>query len=142
MTDKNSSAPNFTKEERAAMKAAAAERKAQLNAAEAEATLQEAIAKMSGLDHKLAVAIDKIVKDAAPQLAGKTWYGMPAWALGDKTILFFQSAEKFKTRYTTLGFSEHAKLDDGDMWPNAYALVGLTPKVEAQVRELVRRAVS
>ena len=124
------------------MKAAAAELKAKLSAAEAEAALQESIAKMSGLDHKLAVAIDKIVKDAAPQLAGKTWYGMPAWALGDKTVLFFQSSEKFKTRYATLGFSEHAKLDDGDMWPNAYALVGMTPIIESRVRELIVRAVS
>jgi len=142
MTAKNSSAPNFSKEERAAMKAAAAELKAKLSASESEAALQESIAKMSGLDHKLAVAIDKIVKDAAPQLAGKTWYGMPAWALGDKTVLFFQSSEKFKTRYATLGFSEHAKLDDGDMWPNAYALVGMTPIIESRVRELIVRAVS
>jgi uncharacterized protein YdhG (YjbR/CyaY superfamily) len=124
------------------MKAAAAKLRAKLSAAEAEAALQESIAKKSGLDHKHAVAIDKIVKDAAPQLAGKTWYGMPAWALGDKTVLFFQSSEKFKTRYATLGFSEHAKLDDGDMWPNAYALVGMTPIIESRVRELIVRAVS
>ena len=133
--------PTFSKEERAAMRAAAAERKAALNAAESEAALQAAIAAMTGLDHQLATAIDKIVKDVAPQLTGRTWYGMPAWALGDKPVLFFQSAEKFKARYATLGFSEHSKLDDGWMWPTSFALVALTPAIEARVRELVARAV-
>ena len=132
----------FSAEERAAIKALAAERKAVRNAAESEAALVEAIDALEAPDRDLARKVDAIVREVAPDLIGRTWYGMPAWARGGNTVVFFQSGIKFKTRYATLGFSEHAKLDDGDMWPNAYALVGVTPAVEARIRELVVRAVS
>ena len=132
----------FSAEEREAMEAAAREAKlARSGKGDGEAELRAAIAKMSEADRKMAEQIDRIIKTAAPSLESKTWYGMPAYAKGGKTICFFQSAAKFKTRYATLGFSDQAKLDDGNVWPNAYAVMKLTPADEAKIAALVKRAV-
>lgn len=100
------------------------------------------IAEMADADRAIAERVHAIVLESAPELAPRTWYGMPAYAKNDKVVCFFQSGEKFKTRYATLGFSDQAKLDDGPMWPSAYAITELTDEVEAQIAELVRRAVS
>ena len=99
------------------------------------------IAEMSEPDHALAERLHLLIKEAAPGLSPRTWYGMPAYAKDDKVVCFFQSAQKFKTRYATLGFSDEANLDDGNMWPTAFALKQLTAKEEARIRELVKQAV-
>ena len=109
-------------------------------AAEAE-DLQNAIAEMPPTDRRLAERIHAIVTAAAPSLAPKTWYGFPAYALDGKVVCFFQPAEKFKSRYATLGFNDVAKLDDGPMWATSFAVVDLTEADEARIAELVRRAV-
>ena len=132
----------FSAEEREAMEAAAKEAKiARSGKGDGEAELRAAIAKMSESDRKMAEQIHSIIKKAAPGLESKTWYGMPAYAKGGKTICFFQSAAKFKTRYATLGFSVQANLDDGNVWPNAYAVMKLTAADEAKIAALVKRAV-
>lgn len=132
----------FSAEEREAMEAAAHEAKlARSGKGDGEAELRAAIAKMSEADRKMAEQIHTIIKTAAPELESKTWYGMPAYAKGGKTICFFQSAAKFKTRYATLGFSDQAKLDDGNVWPNAYAVMKITAADEAKIAALVKRAV-
>lgn len=89
----------------------------------------------------MAEKLHTIIKNAPPSLTPKTWYGMPAYALNGKVVCFFQSASKFKTRYATLGFSDTARLDDGQLWPTAYALAELTPEVEKKIVELVKKAV-
>jgi uncharacterized protein YdhG (YjbR/CyaY superfamily) len=136
----------FTAEERAAMRARAQELKAEAraskNRADGERDVAEAIAAMRPKDRAMAKRIDKIVTAAAPDLAPKTWYGMPAYAREGKVVCFFQSGEKFKTRYATLGFNEAAKLDKGAMWPVAFALREVTAAEEAKIRTLVRKAVS
>jgi len=132
----------FSAEEREAMEAAADEAKrARSGKVDGEADIRAAFAKMSEADRKMAERIHAIVKQADPSLESKTWYGMPAYAKGGKTICFFQSAAKFKTRYATLGFSDQAKLDDGNVWPNAYAIMKLTPADEARIAALVKKAV-
>jgi hypothetical protein len=138
----------FTEEERAAMKEYAQERKAVTrrgggsSKADGENDLLAKIAQMSEPDRSLATRIHAIIKDAAPGLSPKTWYGMPAYANDDgQVICFFQNAQKFKTRYATLGFSDKAKLDDGNMWPSAFALKELTHAEEARITELVKQAV-
>ena len=132
----------FTAEERAAMKERAQELKAAKSQADAERDVLAKIAEMPPTDRALAERVHAIVKDSAPGLAPKTWYGMPAYARDGKVVCFFQSAQKFKTRYATLGFSDKANLDDGDMWPTAFALQKLTADDEARITALVRRAVS
>lgn len=131
----------FTAEERAAMKEYVRERKAIAAGADGEQEVLAAIAKMSEADRAMAARVHAIVKGAAPSLAARTWYGMPAYARDGNVVCFFQNAGKFKARYSTLGFSDKAKLDDGGMWPNSYALLELTPAVEARIAELVKRAV-
>jgi hypothetical protein len=132
----------FTAEEREAMQAAVADRKrGKLSRAEGEAELLAAIAKLAEPDRSMAGRVHAIVTAAAPGLWPRTWYGMPAYARDDKIICHFQPAAKFKTRYATLGFSDKARLDDGSMWPNAFALAELTPEVEARITALVRQAV-
>lgn len=135
----------FTAEERDAMKARAQELKAEAraskNKAEGENQVLKAIAAMKEPDRALAKRIHAIVKATAPGLAPKTWYGMPAYAQGDKVVCFFQSAQKFKTRYATLGFSAAAKLDDGVMWPVAFALKELNAAEETRISALVKKAV-
>ena len=132
----------FSAEEREAMEAAAAEAKrAKSGKADGEADIRAAIAKMGEADRKMAERIHAIIKQADPSLESKTWYGMPAYAKGGKTICFFQSAAKFKTRYATLGLSDQAQLDDGNVWPNAYAIMKLTATDEAKIAALVKTAV-
>lgn len=137
----------FSAEERAAMKERAAELRAEgkrgaKKADELQATL-DSIAKMASPDRALAERVHATVTANAPQLSPKTWYGMPAYADTDgKIVLFFQNAGKFNYRYATLGFQDAANLDDGDIWPVAYALQDWTPAVERKVVELVKAAVS
>jgi uncharacterized protein YdhG (YjbR/CyaY superfamily) len=129
----------FTAEEKAAMKARAKELK---SAVEGEEAVSAAFKEMSPADRAIAKRIHEIVKDAAPELTPKTWYGMPAYADKDgKVIVFFRNAGKFKERYAMLGFNDRAKLDDGSMWPIAYALTKLTPADEKKIRALVTKAV-
>ena len=132
----------FSAEERDAMKQRAAEMKSARGGAKAdgEAEVLAKIAAMAEPDRRLAERIHAIVKATAPELEAKTWYGMPAYAKDGKTICFFQDAKKFKTRYATLGFSDKARLDDGNMWPNAYALSKLTPADEARIAGLIKTA--
>ena len=133
----------FTDEEKAAMKALIKERKASATKAEAESAVLAAIAAMKEPDRSMAKRIHAIIKDSAPGLSPKTWYGMPAYANEDGNVVcFFQSAQKFKARYATLGFNDKANLDEGNMWPIAFALTDLTPTEEARITALVKKAVS
>lgn len=137
----------FSAEERAAMKERAAElrsegKKGAKKADDLQAVLDR-IAQMAPEDRKLAERVHATITAAAPDLSAKTWYGMPAYAnAAGKIVVFFQDAGKFKYRYSTLGFQEAAKLDDGDMWPASFALVKWSPEVEKRITELVRAAVS
>jgi len=133
---------SFTPEERKAMRERAKELKNQNDKAAAEADVMSKIAEMSGTDKAMAQKIQELVKNHAPDLDAKTWYGMPAYAKDGKIILFFQSAGKFKVRYATLGFSENAKLDQGQMWPNAYALTSIDAATEKEIIRLIKLAVS
>jgi hypothetical protein len=127
----------------AAMKEALKERKAAATGEEAEKAVLEKIAEMKGSDHTLAKRIHAIIKECAPVLSAKTWYGMPAYANADgKLICFFQAASKFKVRYATLGFQPDAKLDDGNMWATSFALKEITAAEEARIVALVKKAVS
>jgi uncharacterized protein YdhG (YjbR/CyaY superfamily) len=146
---RNTSYEGFTEEERAAMKARATELKAAgrgVSAAQkAEAEAQDCLDKIAGMPESERVIAEKlhaIVTRTAPELAPKTWYGMPAYARDGKPVLFFKNASKFKMRYSEVGFSEWANLDDGDSWPTAYAVTAMTPKVEKQLTQLVKQAVS
>jgi uncharacterized protein YdhG (YjbR/CyaY superfamily) len=137
----------FTAEERAAMKARAAELRAEgkkgAKKADGLQAALDAIAEMAPLDRALAERVHMTVTAAAPDLSPKTWYGMPAYTDADgKVVVFFQDSGKFKYRYSTLGFQEDANLDDGDIWPVSYALVEWTPVVEKKVAELVKAAIS
>ena len=133
----------FTAEERAAMKERAREQKADARRADGEKALLAKIAEMPKPDRDLAKRVHAIVKDNGPDLAPKTWYGMPAYANEDgKVVCFFQSAEKFKSRYATLGFSDEASLDNGAMWPVSFALTKLTATEEKDIAALVKKAVS
>ena len=132
----------FTAEERAAMRERARELKVAKNKAEWESEVLAKIAELEGLDRALAERIHAIVKQAAPELSPKTWYGMPAYAKDDKVVCFFKGAHKFKSRYATLGFSDKANLDDGHMWPTDFALKKLTAADEKRITGLVKKAVS
>ena len=136
----------FTDEERAAMRERAKELKAEERAnkkkAEGESDLLAKIAEMQEPDRAMAERLHEIVKASAPALSPKTWYGMPAYAKDGKVVCFFQSAEKFNTRYATFSFSDEANLDEGAMWPTSYALKELTAAEEAKIGALVKRAVS
>jgi uncharacterized protein YdhG (YjbR/CyaY superfamily) len=131
----------FTAEERAAMKERARELKAARNKEEAERDVLAKIAEMPKADRALAKRIHAIVMATASSLSPRTWYGMPAYANGDgKIVCFFQSADKFKSRYATFGFNEAANLDQGAMWPTSFALTEMTPKEEAKIGALVKKA--
>lgn len=132
----------FSAEERAAMKERAKEMKAAANKADAEKDVLEKIAEMPEPERSMATRLHEIIKTSAPALSPKAWYGMPAYARDGKIVCFFQSAQKFGTRYATLGFNDTANLDDGALWPVAYALKELTPAEEARIAALVKRAVS
>jgi uncharacterized protein YdhG (YjbR/CyaY superfamily) len=134
----------FTDEERAAMRERAKEQKAEARAnrkkAEGESDLLAKIAEMQEPDRTMAERLHEIVKASAPALWPKTWYGMPAYARDGKVVCFFQSAQKFNSRYATLGFSDEANLDEGAMWPTSFALKELGAAEEARIGELVERA--
>jgi len=138
----------FTAEERAAMKEYARELKtsarrgSRATKADGENDVLEKIAEMPQPDRVIAERIHAIIKDAAPDLAPRTWYGMPAYAKDGNVVCFFQPAVKFKARYAMLGFSDKANLDDGAMWPTSFALTELTATDEARIAELVKQAVS
>jgi uncharacterized protein YdhG (YjbR/CyaY superfamily) len=140
MSAKKSTA--FTKEERAAIRERAQEAKAEARRADGESAVLASIAAMPEPDRVLAEQIHAIVTANAPDLTPKTWYGMPAYAKGGKVVCFFQSADKFKSRYATLGFSDQANLDEGAMWPTSFALKELTAGEEAKIGALVQKAVS
>ncbi|MFI7499533.1 iron chaperone [Streptomyces sp. NPDC049687] len=138
----------FTDEERDAMKERAKELKASArrgtrsSKADGESEVLAKIAEMPEADRALAERLHSLVKAAAPALSPKLWYGMPAYAKAGKVVCFFQSAQKFKTRYATLGFSDQAALDEDTMWPTAYALTRLTPTDEERISTLLKKAVS
>lgn len=143
-------ARGFTADERAAMREHVEEQKAEAgrasradNAAAAEGDVLAKIAAMPESDRVMAERLHALIKTSAPALSPKLWYGMPAYAnKNGNVVCFFQDARKFKTRYATLGFSDKARLDDGNMWPNAYALKELTPAEEAKIVALVKKAIS
>jgi uncharacterized protein YdhG (YjbR/CyaY superfamily) len=143
--DAGKTGKGFTAEERAAMQERARELKAEARRgagkADGESDVLAKIAEMPEPDRAMAERLHAIIKASAPTLAPRTWYGMPAYAKDGKVVCFFQSAHKFKSRYATFGFSDTANLDDGAMWPTAFALKELTPAEEARIGELVKKAV-
>lgn len=135
----------LSKDEREAVKQRAAELRAEQragkNRAAGDAAIQKAISEMTDDDRVLAEGVDRIVKEVAPQLMPKTWYGFPAYTDADgKVVVFFKAASKFTTRYATLGFEEAAQLDDGDLWVTSFALISLTPETEKTIADHVRKA--
>jgi uncharacterized protein YdhG (YjbR/CyaY superfamily) len=139
MSTTTTKSDGFTAEEKAAMKARARELKAN---EDGESAVRAAIAKMAPQDRTIAKRIHELVKAAAPDLTPKTWYGMPAYANKDgKVVCFFRDAGKFKERYAMLGFNDSATIDQGSMWPVAYALTKLTAADETKIRALVKKAV-
>lgn len=144
-TAKGEKFSGFSDFEKQAMKNRAAELKAEARAGKdkeaGEKAALAAIAELNEPDRTIARKLHALIKENAPSLWAKTWYGFPAYANAEgKIVCFFQTADKFKTRYATLGFNDAAKLDDGDMWPTAYALNKLTPAVEARIAVLVKKA--
>ena len=139
---KTASYDGFTEDERGAMKERAKELKSARGKQDDEAAQLAKIAEMPPEEREIAERISALVKENAPELTPKTWYGMPGWAKGGKIVVFFQNAAKFKARYNTLGFNEPANLDDGEMWPVAFALTELTPAVEKQIVALIQKAAS
>jgi uncharacterized protein YdhG (YjbR/CyaY superfamily) len=145
-TTRKTAVPNkrydgFTEAEKAAMKDRVKEMKANADSEELEREVIKKIAAMAPPDRALGERLHKIIKASAPALSARLWYGMPAYAKDGKIVCHFQDAQKFKSRYATLGFSDQAKLDDGTMWPNAYALMKLTAADEARIGALVKKAV-
>jgi uncharacterized protein YdhG (YjbR/CyaY superfamily) len=136
---KSTKKEGFTAEEKAAMRARARELK---DKADGESAVRAAIAGMSPQDRTIAKRVHELVKAAAPDLSPKTWYGMPAYVKDGKVVCFFRDAGKFKERYAMLGFNDAAKLDEGSMWPVAFALTKLTPDAETRITALVKQAVS
>jgi uncharacterized protein YdhG (YjbR/CyaY superfamily) len=146
-TQNDGTSEGFTAEERAAMKERSRELKAahrgpRAAKADGERDVLAKIAEMPEPDRTMAERIHAIVKSSAPSLSPKTWYGMPAYAKDGKVVCFFQGADKFKARYATFGFNDAANLDDGTMWPTAFALAELTEADEARIAALVKKAVS
>jgi uncharacterized protein YdhG (YjbR/CyaY superfamily) len=141
-TTGNKKSQGFTAEERAAMKERARELKAEARGAEAEKSVLEKIAKMPKSDRAMAKRLHAIVKETAPDLAPRTWYGMPAYAKDGKVLCYFQDAAKFKSRYATFGFNDIANLDEGAMWPPSFALKELGAAEEKKIVALVKKAVS
>jgi uncharacterized protein YdhG (YjbR/CyaY superfamily) len=128
----------FTADERAAMRARARELKA---AEDGESAVRDALKAMSPADRAIGKRLHALIKESAPDLTPKTWYGMPAYAKDGKVVCFFRNATKFKERYATFGFNDRAKLDQGSMWPVAFALTKLTKADETKIRALVKKAV-
>ncbi|HEX6947943.1 MAG TPA: DUF1801 domain-containing protein [Acidimicrobiia bacterium] len=127
--------------EKAALRERTKELRAQKKGQAAEEEVLARIGEMSGADKKIAQAVHRIVKEVAPDLQPRTWYGMPAYARDGKVVVFFQAASKFDTRYATLGFNDTANLDDGEMWPTTFAITKVTPAVEKKITQLVKKAV-
>ena len=151
MSDKKKSARStkarvshlLSDEERAAMKETLKERRRALSGeADGESDVLAKIAEMTEPDRGMAKRLHGVIKASAPTLSPKTWYGMPAYAKDGKVVCFFQSGQKFKSRYATLGFQDAANLDDGDIWPTSFALKRLSPAVEEKIGKLVKRAAS
>ena len=148
ITARGTSSAGFTEDERAAMKEHARELKTSARRgsraakADGESDVLAKIAEMHGPDRVMAERLHALVKATAPDLAPRTWYGMPAYARDGNVVIFFQPAQKFKTRYATLGFSDQANLDDGTMWPVTYALAELTADDEARIGALVKKSES
>jgi uncharacterized protein YdhG (YjbR/CyaY superfamily) len=136
---KGKASETFSAEEKAAMRELVRERRS--GGKDGEADVLAKIAEMPKADRDKAERIHAIVKDVAPQLKPRTWYGMPAYTKDDKVLCFFKSAHKFKSRYATLGFSDRANLDSGAMWPTDFALVELTPAEEKKISALIKKAV-
>jgi uncharacterized protein YdhG (YjbR/CyaY superfamily) len=139
---KRKTSKGFTAEERAAMKERAQELKAEARRADGESAVLAKIAEMAEPDRAMAERLHAIIKASAPALSPKTWYGMPAYAKDGKVVCYFQSAEKFNSRYATFGFNDTANLDKGVMWPTSFALKELTAAEEAKIGALVKKAVS
>ena len=139
---KATASKGFTAEERAAMKERAQELKAAASKEEGEKAVLAKIAEMPKADRVLAERFHAIVSASAPDLSPRTWYGMPAYAQDGKIVCFFKSADKFKSRYATIGFEETAHLDDGTMWQTSFAVTKLTPADEKKIAALVKKAVS
>lgn len=145
MASNGSAKKGFSDHEKAAMKARAkelaAEERMNKKRSAGEEAVKEAISVMTGSDKEMAQRFHELVTQTAPDLWPKTWYGMPAYAKGKNVVCFFQSAEKFEARYATVGFNDHAMLDNGNMWPVAFAIVKMTEAEEKLIVDLVRRAV-
>ena len=147
-TTQRKASAGFTDEERAAMKERARELKAEKrrggrsSKADSERELLGKLAEMPAADRSMGERLHAIIKENAPELSPKTWYGMPAYAKDGKVVCFFQGAAKFKSRYSTLGFNDAANLDEGAMWPTSFALKELTAAEEERIAELVRKASS
>ena len=137
-TTKKKSYDGFSEAERDAMKEHAKELKSKEDPTEAQLAK---IATMADGDREMAERLHALIAEEVPELTPKLWYGMPGWTLGGKNVCFFQDAAKFKARYATFGFSDLAKIDDGDLWPTSYAVMQLTPAVEKQLIALVKKAV-
>ncbi|MFG6475769.1 iron chaperone [Microbacterium sp. P06] len=134
------STSNFTAEERAAMKERAREVKEAKKGADAEKTVLAAIEKMADPDREIAQKLHEMVREVAPHLVPKTFYGSPGYAKDGKVVFFFQDKGKYKTRYSTLGFQETAALDDGEFWPTSFAVTGWSPSIEEEIARLITRA--
>jgi hypothetical protein len=140
-TASSKTSKGFSPEEKAAAKARVKELKVAANKADEEKAVVAAIAAMKEPDRAMGKRLHALIKATAPALSAKTWYGMPAYAKDDKIVCFFQTAQKFNTRYATLGFNDAANLDEGNLWPVAFALKDLTAAEEAQIAALVKKAV-
>ena len=132
----------FTAEERAAMRERAKELKAEANKVDGEKALLAKVAQMKGSDRKMGKRVHELVKEVAPDLTPRTWYGMPAYEKDGKVLCFYRAAAKFKSRYAALGFSDQANLDDGAMWPTDFALKDIGPAEEKKIRALLKKAIS
>jgi uncharacterized protein YdhG (YjbR/CyaY superfamily) len=141
-TTGNKKFKGFTDDERAAMKERVQELKAATDKADGESAVLAKLAELPEPDRAMGKRLHAIIKASAPALSPKLWYGMPAYAKDGKVVCFFQSAQKFKTRYATFGFNDTANLDEGALWPVAFALKELTPAEEARISALVKKAVS
>ena len=139
---KKSTKSGFSAEERAAMKAAAAERKASQKQEDLDEALAAVIAKLPDDERHMAETLDAIVREHAPTLASKTYYGMPGWARDGKVCVFMSPASKFKVRYCTIGFEPISNLDDGNMWPTSFAILKIGPAEKKKIVALVKKAVS
>jgi uncharacterized protein YdhG (YjbR/CyaY superfamily) len=141
MADKEKSSSVFSDQEREAMRERAREQR-EFKKLPGEEQVQRKIAEMAGNDKKLALGIHALVMGISPEITTKTWYGMPAYYLGDTVICFYQAGSKFDSRYSTFGFQEAARLDDGSFWPTSYAITELTDEVAKKITGLMKKAIA